>query len=142
MISAASWRTWSLAVRAMALLVQPTVRVRPRAPSPPLSPPAGPPQAAPAPAPLSLPFPPRFFHSHRLCPLPPLLLPRQWLAGQLHLLSSRRYQPSRPNTFSPQLCLERLPPRSEASCPAGLAHLLLRLLLLHQVSLFSRLLNQ
>lgn len=33
LISAVSWRTWSLAVKAMALLVQPTVRVPPQAPN-------------------------------------------------------------------------------------------------------------
>lgn len=133
-VSAASWRTWNLAVRDMALLVQPMVRVPPRAPSPPSSLPVGPPQAAPVPVPLSPPFPPRYFHSHHLCPLLPLHLPQQWLAWQRHLLLSPSHRPSRQNTFSPPLHPEPQPSRNAASSPAGLVHLLLlRLLLLHQV---------
>lgn len=134
MISAASWRTWSLAVKAMALLVRPMVRVPPLAPSPPSSLPVGPPQAALVPVPLSPPFLPRCSHSHHLCLLLPFHLPQQWLAWQLPLLWSPSRQPSRQNTFSPQLHLDPQHPRNAASSPAGLVHLLLlRLLLLHQV---------
>lgn len=135
-ISAVSLRTWSLAVRAMALLVQPMVRVPPQAPSPPSSLPVGPPQAAPAPALLSPPSPPSCSHSHHLCLHLPLHLPRQWLAGHLHLLLSQSHQPNLPNTINPQSHLECWPPRNAASSPAGLVHhLLLMLLFLHQVSL-------
>lgn len=140
LISAASWRTWSLAVRAMALLVQPMVRVPLQAPSPPSSLPAGPPQAAPVPVPLSPPSPPMCFHSHHPCPLLPFHLPQQQLAWLLPLQWSPSRQPSRRNTFSPQLHLEPRPHRNVASSPAGLVHLLLRLLLLDQVR-FCRLIS-
>lgn len=136
-ISEVSWRTWSLAVKAMALLVQPMARVPPQALSPPSSLPAGLPQEAPAPAPLSPQSPLRCSHSHRLCLCRPLHRPRQQLVGLLHLLSSQRHQPSHLNTCSPQ------PPRNAASFLAGLVQqLLLMPLFLPQVSLIYTLPEQ
>lgn len=138
MISAVSLRTWSLAVRAMALLVQPTVRVPPQAPSPPLSLPVEPQQAALAPAPHNPLFPPRCSHSRLLCLPLPLHLRWQWWALQLHQVLSQSHQPSHLNTFSPQLHLGLWPRRNAASSPAGLVHLLLlRLPLFSQVRFYT-----
>lgn len=134
MVSAASWRTWSIAVRAMAPLVQPMVRVPPRGPSPPSSLPVGPLQGAPVLVPLSPLFPPRYFHSHHLCLLLRLHLLQQWLVWQHHLLLIPSHHSSHLNTFSPPLPLGLQPSRNAASSPAGLVHLLLlRSLLLYRV---------
>lgn len=131
----ASWRTWSLAVKATPPLVQPTVRAPPLAPSPPSCPPVVLPLAAPAPALHSLRYPPRCFLSLRLylrLPLHPLL---QWLVGRPPLWLRRNFHFNHLNTSNHQLRLGSQAPRNAVSSPAGLVHLLLlRPLLLHQVS--------
>lgn len=131
-VSAASWRTWSLAVKAMALLGQPMVRAPPRAHSPPSSLPVGAPLVAPVPAPLNHLFPPRCYRSRLPCLHLLLYLPQQqWLMSPDH-------RPSHQNTSSHRIHLAPQPPRNAALFPAGLVpHLLLRFLLLLQVKFFG-----
>lgn len=129
LISAASWRIWSLAIK-----VQPMVRVPLLAPNLLSSPPAGPQLAALVPALHSLLCPRRCYRSHLLCPCVLFHLPQRQSPRQLHLLLKRCHQPSPQN-----IC--RLQPRAEPWLPKNVASFLaglvprLQPMLLHQVTL-------
>lgn len=129
--STASWRTWSLAIRAMAPLVQPTARVHPQAPSPPLFLPVELLLAAQVPALLKPPLPPRLSLSHHPCQHRPRCLPLQRSARPPPPLWTPSLQlPSLQNTCRPRLRPLAPPFRNAALFPAGSDYLLLRPLLL------------
>lgn len=115
----------------MALPVQPTARVHPQAPSPPLFLPVELLLAAQVPAPLKPPLLPRLSLSRHPCQLRPLR-PRPQRSARLPppLSTPSRQQPSRQNTCSSRLRPQAPPFKNAALFPAGSDYLPLRPLLL------------